>query len=184
MTGNWAIRDQQSVERGRRRGPKHLCVVQYWIEEIANTWGGYLLMPDSFSSERSPKFYFNETQNHHTRHHPLILTLSVSVIFSASHWLLLLSSVCKGAKADLVFLIDGSWSIGEDSFTKIMHFVSSVIGAFDVVGPSGMQVCVVGPGETWHQCPGVVCMSETLWMCSNGVELCSWLKCFPIKRLN
>ncbi|XP_055362274.1 collagen alpha-1(XII) chain isoform X3 [Betta splendens] len=52
-------------------------------------------------------------------------------------------AVCKGAKADVVFLIDGSWSIGEDSFTKVMHFVSSVIGAFDVIGPSGMQVSFV-----------------------------------------
>uniref|UniRef100_A0A4W6EXA2 Collagen type XII alpha 1 chain n=1 Tax=Lates calcarifer TaxID=8187 RepID=A0A4W6EXA2_LATCA len=52
-------------------------------------------------------------------------------------------AVCKGAKADVVFLIDGSWSIGEESFTKVVHFVSSVIGAFDVVGPSGMQVSFV-----------------------------------------
>lgn len=41
----------------------------------------------------------------------------------------------------MVFLIDGSWSIGEESFTKVLLFVSSVIGAFDIVGPSGMQVC-------------------------------------------
>ncbi|XP_037541159.1 collagen alpha-1(XII) chain [Nematolebias whitei] len=52
-------------------------------------------------------------------------------------------AVCKGAKADLVFVIDGSWSIGEESFTKVMNFVSSMIGAFDVVGPSGMQVSFV-----------------------------------------
>ncbi|XP_072296257.1 collagen alpha-1(XII) chain-like isoform X2 [Eucyclogobius newberryi] len=52
-------------------------------------------------------------------------------------------AVCKGAKADLVFLIDGSWSIGEESFTKVVQFVSSVIGAFDVVGPSGTQVSFV-----------------------------------------
>ncbi|XP_055088149.1 collagen alpha-1(XII) chain isoform X2 [Periophthalmus magnuspinnatus] len=52
-------------------------------------------------------------------------------------------AVCKGAKADLVFLIDGSWSIGEESFTKVVHFVSSVIAAFDVLGPSGMQVSFV-----------------------------------------
>ncbi|MED6249315.1 hypothetical protein ATANTOWER_012338 [Ataeniobius toweri] len=49
-------------------------------------------------------------------------------------------AVCKGAKADLVFVIDGSWSIGEQSFTKVVHFVSSVIAAFDIIGPSGMQV--------------------------------------------
>ncbi|TTT46706.1 Collagen alpha-1(XII) chain [Bagarius yarrelli] len=52
-------------------------------------------------------------------------------------------AVCKGAKADVVFLIDGSWSIGEDSFHKVRQFVFSIIGAFDVIGPSGMQVAFV-----------------------------------------
>ncbi|XP_041832449.1 collagen alpha-1(XII) chain isoform X2 [Melanotaenia boesemani] len=52
-------------------------------------------------------------------------------------------AVCKGAKADVVFLLDGSWSIGEESFTKVLHFVSSMIGAFDVIGTSGMQVSMV-----------------------------------------
>ncbi len=48
--------------------------------------------------------------------------------------------VCKGAKADLVFLIDGSWSIGDESFIKVRQFVFSMIGAFDVVNRDGMQV--------------------------------------------
>uniref|UniRef100_UPI0037E99097 collagen alpha-1(XII) chain n=1 Tax=Semicossyphus pulcher TaxID=241346 RepID=UPI0037E99097 len=52
-------------------------------------------------------------------------------------------AVCKGAKADVVFLIDGSWSIGEESFTKVVNFVSGMIGAFDIIGPSGMQVSFV-----------------------------------------
>ncbi|XP_047429514.1 collagen alpha-1(XII) chain-like [Mugil cephalus] len=52
-------------------------------------------------------------------------------------------AVCKGAKADVVFLIDGSWSIGEESFTKVVHFVKEMIAAFDVIGPSGMQVSFV-----------------------------------------
>ncbi|XP_047243771.1 collagen alpha-1(XII) chain isoform X2 [Girardinichthys multiradiatus] len=52
-------------------------------------------------------------------------------------------AVCKGAKADLVFVIDGSWSIGEQSFTKVVHFVSSVIATFDIIGPSGIQVSFV-----------------------------------------
>ncbi|KAI4799831.1 hypothetical protein KUCAC02_016631, partial [Chaenocephalus aceratus] len=52
-------------------------------------------------------------------------------------------AVCKGAKADVVFLIDGSWSIGEESFRKIVHFVSGMVSAFDMVGPSGMQVSFV-----------------------------------------
>ncbi|XP_076834641.1 collagen alpha-1(XII) chain isoform X3 [Brachyhypopomus gauderio] len=51
--------------------------------------------------------------------------------------------VCKGAKADLVFLIDGSWSIGDDSFGKVLQFVFSMIGAFDVVSHEGMQVSFV-----------------------------------------
>ncbi|CAL8395099.1 unnamed protein product [Gadus morhua 'NCC'] len=52
-------------------------------------------------------------------------------------------AVCKGAKADVVFLIDGSWSIGEDSFRKVIGFVSNLTGAFDVIGPSGIQVSFV-----------------------------------------
>ncbi|RVE57033.1 hypothetical protein OJAV_G00212260 [Oryzias javanicus] len=51
--------------------------------------------------------------------------------------------VCKGAKADLVFLIDGSWSIGDDSFNKVIQFVTSVTAAFDVISPTGMQVSFV-----------------------------------------
>ncbi|XP_035530598.1 collagen alpha-1(XII) chain isoform X3 [Morone saxatilis] len=51
--------------------------------------------------------------------------------------------VCKGAKADLVFLIDGSWSIGDESFNKVIQFVQSMTGAFDVISPSGMQVSFV-----------------------------------------
>ncbi|KAL7379726.1 hypothetical protein ABVT39_004851 [Epinephelus coioides] len=51
--------------------------------------------------------------------------------------------VCKGAKADLVFLIDGSWSIGDESFIKVIQFVKSMTGAFDVISPKGMQVSLV-----------------------------------------
>ncbi|XP_062864011.1 collagen alpha-1(XII) chain [Trichomycterus rosablanca] len=51
--------------------------------------------------------------------------------------------VCKGAKADLVFLIDGSWSIGDDSFNKVLQFVFSMVGAFDVISYEGMQVSFV-----------------------------------------
>ncbi|XP_030299856.1 collagen alpha-1(XII) chain isoform X2 [Sparus aurata] len=51
--------------------------------------------------------------------------------------------VCKGAKADLVFLIDGSWSIGDESFNKVIQFVRSMTGAFEVISPKGMQVSFV-----------------------------------------
>lgn len=50
--------------------------------------------------------------------------------------------MCKGAKADLVFLIDGSWSIGDESFNKVIQFVTSMTGAFDVISPDGMQVSI------------------------------------------
>ncbi|XP_060948245.1 LOW QUALITY PROTEIN: collagen alpha-1(XIV) chain-like [Limanda limanda] len=51
--------------------------------------------------------------------------------------------VCKAAKADLVFLVDGSWSIGDESFLKIIRFLSSTTGALDVIGPDGTQVAMV-----------------------------------------
>lgn len=49
-------------------------------------------------------------------------------------------SVCKAAKADLVFLVDGSWSIGDDNFNKIISFLYSTVGALDKIGPDGTQV--------------------------------------------
>lgn len=54
--------------------------------------------------------------------------------------------VCKSARADLVFLVDGSWSIGDDNFLKVVHFLSSAAGALDQVGPEGTQVCPLTGG--------------------------------------
>uniref|UniRef100_A0A3B5LC37 Collagen alpha-1(XII) chain n=1 Tax=Xiphophorus couchianus TaxID=32473 RepID=A0A3B5LC37_9TELE len=51
--------------------------------------------------------------------------------------------VCKGAKADLVYLIDGSWSIGDESFNKVIQFTTKMTAAFDVINPKGMQVSFV-----------------------------------------
>uniref|UniRef100_A0A3B3QVM7 Collagen type XIV alpha 1 chain n=1 Tax=Paramormyrops kingsleyae TaxID=1676925 RepID=A0A3B3QVM7_9TELE len=50
--------------------------------------------------------------------------------------------VCKAAKADLVFLVDGSWSIGDDNFQKIIRFLYSTTGALDKIGPDGTQVAI------------------------------------------
>ncbi|XP_041104554.1 collagen alpha-1(XIV) chain-like isoform X4 [Polyodon spathula] len=50
--------------------------------------------------------------------------------------------VCKAAKADLVFLVDGSWSIGDDNFLKILRFLYSTSGALDKIGPDGTQVAI------------------------------------------
>lgn len=49
-------------------------------------------------------------------------------------------SVCKGAKADIVFLTDASWSIGDDNYRKVVKFVFNTIGAFDLINPAGIQV--------------------------------------------
>uniref|UniRef100_A0A7N6BET7 Collagen, type XIV, alpha 1b n=1 Tax=Anabas testudineus TaxID=64144 RepID=A0A7N6BET7_ANATE len=50
--------------------------------------------------------------------------------------------VCKEAKADLAFLVDGSWSIGDDNFMKITRFLYSTMGSLDLIGPDGTQVAV------------------------------------------
>ncbi|XP_037119602.1 collagen alpha-1(XIV) chain-like [Syngnathus acus] len=50
--------------------------------------------------------------------------------------------VCKAAKADLAFLVDGSWSIGDDNFLKIIGFLFSTAGALDRIGPDGTQVAI------------------------------------------
>uniref|UniRef100_A0A3Q2DYK5 Collagen alpha-1(XII) chain n=1 Tax=Cyprinodon variegatus TaxID=28743 RepID=A0A3Q2DYK5_CYPVA len=51
--------------------------------------------------------------------------------------------VCKGAKADVVYLIDGSWSIGDESFNKVIQFTTKMTAAFDIISPGGMQVSFV-----------------------------------------
>lgn len=50
--------------------------------------------------------------------------------------------VCRAAKADLVFLVDGSWSIGDDNFQKIIRFLYSTVGSLDVIGSEGTQVAI------------------------------------------
>ncbi|XP_077403873.1 collagen alpha-1(XIV) chain-like isoform X2 [Vanacampus margaritifer] len=50
--------------------------------------------------------------------------------------------VCKAAKADLAFLVDGSWSIGDVNFLKIIGFLFSTAGALDQIGPDGTQVAI------------------------------------------
>uniref|UniRef100_A0AAX7TYW2 Collagen, type XIV, alpha 1a n=1 Tax=Astatotilapia calliptera TaxID=8154 RepID=A0AAX7TYW2_ASTCA len=46
------------------------------------------------------------------------------------------------AKADLAFLVDGSWSIGDDNFMKITRFLYSTMGSLDLIGQDGTQVAV------------------------------------------
>ncbi|KAI4817570.1 hypothetical protein KUCAC02_010955, partial [Chaenocephalus aceratus] len=40
------------------------------------------------------------------------------------------------------FLVDGSWSIGDENFLKIIRFLHSTTGALDRIGPDGTQVAI------------------------------------------
>lgn len=47
---------------------------------------------------------------------------------------------CKTtAKADIVLLVDGSWSIGRLNFKTIRNFISRMVGVFDI-GPDKVQI--------------------------------------------
>lgn len=46
------------------------------------------------------------------------------------------------AIADLVFLVDGSWSVGRENFKHIRSFISALAGAFDI-GEDKTRVAVV-----------------------------------------
>lgn len=47
---------------------------------------------------------------------------------------------CKTkAQADIVVLVDGSWSIGRLNFKTIRAFIARMVGVFDI-GPDRVQV--------------------------------------------
>lgn len=53
------------------------------------------------------------------------------------------SSECSvSAIADVVFLVDGSWSVGRENFKYIRNFIGAVAGAFDI-GEDKTRVGVV-----------------------------------------
>ncbi|XP_078138366.1 uncharacterized protein col7a1l [Centroberyx gerrardi] len=51
--------------------------------------------------------------------------------------------VCGKTKADIVFLVDESSSIGANNFAKMKDFIFRVATYFPVVGPQGAQIAVV-----------------------------------------
>lgn len=58
-------------------------------------------------------------------------------------FLLCLCPECSvSAIADLVFLVDGSWSVGRENFKHIRSFIGSLAGAFDI-GEDKTRVAVV-----------------------------------------
>ena len=51
-------------------------------------------------------------------------------------------SVCGKTKADIVFLVDESSSIGANNFNKIKDFIFRVTTYFPAIGPQDTQVSV------------------------------------------
>ncbi|KAL2102658.1 hypothetical protein ACEWY4_001826 [Coilia grayii] len=50
---------------------------------------------------------------------------------------------CGKVKADIVFLVDESWSIGSNNFRKLKDFLYRVVTYFPSLGPQGTQIAVV-----------------------------------------
>lgn len=68
---------------------------------------------------------------------PVVLKISLTNLLSpppAS------DNQCKSAaKADLVLLVDGSWSIGRLNFKTIRNFIARMVSVFDI-GPDRVQI--------------------------------------------
>ncbi|CAL8395349.1 unnamed protein product [Arctogadus glacialis] len=63
-------------------------------------------------------------------------------------------AVCKTkARADIILLVDGSWSIGRLNFKTIRSFIGRMVGVFDI-GPERVQIGVAqysgDPKTMWH----------------------------------
>ncbi|XP_060778327.1 collagen alpha-6(VI) chain-like isoform X2 [Neoarius graeffei] len=59
-------------------------------------------------------------------------------------------TVCtQEALADIVFLVDGSWSIGTENFQKIRDFLLTLVNSFDV-SPDKVQIGLVQYSSTPH----------------------------------
>ncbi|TRY60262.1 hypothetical protein DNTS_004245 [Danionella cerebrum] len=50
---------------------------------------------------------------------------------------------CGRMKADIVFLVDESWSIGTNNFEKLKDFLFRTVTHFPILGPKGTQIAVV-----------------------------------------
>ena len=49
---------------------------------------------------------------------------------------------CTNSYADVIFLVDASYSIGVDDFQKVKEFIKDVVQIFDV-GPSNTEVALI-----------------------------------------
>lgn len=70
------------------------------------------------------------------------IKFAVFLLFIYIYSIIFLSECSVGAIADLVFLVDGSWSVGRENFKYIRNFISAVAGAFDI-GEDKTRVAVV-----------------------------------------
>ncbi|XP_073510796.1 uncharacterized protein [Phyllobates terribilis] len=55
--------------------------------------------------------------------------------------------VCASLKADIVFLVDESSSIGSGNFNKVKDFLYRIVSYFPKIGPQGTQIAVVRYSE-------------------------------------
>uniref|UniRef100_A0A3P9D5L8 Collagen, type XII, alpha 1b n=1 Tax=Maylandia zebra TaxID=106582 RepID=A0A3P9D5L8_9CICH len=67
---------------------------------------------------------------------------------------LVLDTQCKTtAKADIMLLVDGSWSIGRKNFKTIRNFIARLVSVFDI-GPDRVQIGLAqysgDPKTEWH----------------------------------
>ncbi|KAG7336263.1 hypothetical protein KOW79_000956 [Hemibagrus wyckioides] len=57
--------------------------------------------------------------------------------------------ICKSKNTDIVFLVDGSWSIGPENFQKIRDFLLTSVTSFHV-GPDMVQIGLVQYSDSPH----------------------------------
>lgn len=92
---------------------------------------------------------------------------------------------CKTkAQADIVLLVDGSWSIGRLNFKTIRSFIARMVGVFDI-GPDKVQVG--GYHTTPQGCLRVMTIMQALGNCCNnflGGIFQVWLSTVATQRLN
>lgn len=60
--------------------------------------------------------------------------------------------MCRtNAQADIVLLVDGSWSIGRLNFKTIRAFIARMVGVFDI-GPDRVQIGALNQNKNDKVC--------------------------------
>ncbi|XP_054638754.1 collagen alpha-6(VI) chain isoform X2 [Dunckerocampus dactyliophorus] len=73
----------------------------------------------------------------------LLLVMVMVMVALCFHGNTAQRTVCtQEAVADLVFMVDGSWSIGAENFEQIRRFLSTLVNGFDV-GPDRVRMALV-----------------------------------------